>query len=647
MLNNDTLSQLAKLKQDIHSSKDYGNGRVVGSNGRFGFAKLDDGRDIYLSPDNMQRLIPGDIIKVSVESKKGGKNEGKLEKLITPALNRFVGRYRIKGKAHFVEPDGAQASKWLFLPPKARGKTCAEGDYVLAKLTNHPWQDGKASAKILDKLGKGDENQFEHNFIRAKFGLSYFNDDETKKQISDIDDRFGKNDFPSIGDRKDLSETPFFTIDAETTMDMDDALFAEKNDNGNYTLQVAIADPSHAIGQESALSKRAFILSQSSYLLGGTLPMMPNNISHHCFSLEADKTRPALVASIEIDSEGGIVSSNFEFALIKSHHKLSYDQVAKQLDADNDETNIVPESCTAALETLKNLAQLRRKYREANNIVNKDQPDYRVELNERGHIHEIQPQPRTIAHQLVEEAMVATNVCAANVLAENKLGIFSTHKGFREDRLGEVKALLKEENIEHEDLQTLEGFVKLFHSLECDEKSKHLGAPLRRMLDAAELSSEAQAHMGMGLTVYATVTSPIRRYVDLYNHWALQHILEKQKMRTINDHRLESLREKVQNGRKADRELTLWLNSIFIESYIGKELEGTVRIVTQQGFGLKLDDIGVEGFVLFPKEKEKQYDAKRMTLTVDEVRYALDDTVKVKIASIDKEKRRVALELAV
>ncbi len=644
MLNNDNLSQLAQLKQDIIDSKEYGIGRVVGSNGRFGFVKLDDGRDVYLSPDKMQRVIPGDTVKVCIETNKKDKLEATLEKLITPAIGRFVGQYRIKGKTHFVQPTGAQASRWIFIPPKQRDNKIKEGDYVIAKITTHPFKDGKAAAKIVEKIGSGDEPKFELTFVKAKYSLNVDENKPVTEQCEAITTQFNERDF---GERKDLSDLPFVTIDAETTRDMDDALAIEPiEDNPDiaFRLHVAIADPSHFIAQGSPLSKRALAQGQSAYLLGGTVPMLPTEVSHQCFSLLAGEKRPALVCHLDINDQGEIQDAIFEFAIIESKHKLSYESVAAFLEQSNDS---VPEECKTSLNYLKEFALQRRIFREKTFIVSPDQTDFDYHLNEQGQIDGVSERKRTIAHQIVEESMLATNTCAAYLLAEHAVGVCNKHKGFRPERLGEVKALLKEENIEHGDLQTLEDYVKLFKDLSASETHANLSAPLRRMMDTAELSSEFGPHLGMGVAGYTTITSPIRRYADLYNHWALQKILEKGNFAALNDDKLSALSETLQNIRQADRELTLWLVSLYTDaSRIGHSTTGTVRIVTQQGFGVRLLDTGIEGFVLFPKDKEKQYDAKRMTLTVDDEKYEIGKEVSVTVKSVNKERRQIAFELS-
>jgi len=638
MLNNDALNQLTQLKKDIKASKEYGSGAVIGSNGRFGFVKLDDGRDAYLSPEKMQRVIPGDRVYVSLAKNDKNKLEADLEKLITPSLNRFVGQYRIKGSAHFVQPCDPQSSRWIFIPPKARTK-CDDGDYVVAKLINHPFRDTKASAKILEKIGQRNESKFELKFIKAKYQIDQSEPQDACEQAEVIEKQFIHEAF---GERADLSHIPFVTIDSATTKDMDDAIAMETPHDGRIRIHVAIADPASFIAQDSPLAELSARRAQTTYLLGGAASMLPIRLSHHCFSIEPNKKRPALVCHLDIDPDGEINEATFEFAIIESKHKLSYENVAAYLELQQE---TVPEKLRPMLDSLLVFSNLRREFRKKNSIVAQNHSDYDFQLDDNGHITSIKLRPRTLAHQIVEEAMLATNISGAKLLREHNLGLCVLHKGFREERLGEVKALLKEENIKHGELNVLTHYLQLFRDLDKDENTKKLAAPLQRMMDSSSLSLSFGPHIGMGLCNYATMTSPIRRYGDLYNHWSIQQILTGKKIDVLDQARLDPLVDTLQSCRQADRELALWLVAQYTEKIINTEALGQIRIVTQHGFGVRLQNTGIEGFVSFPREKQKKYDAKRMTLEIAEEKYYLGKKVNVKIKSVNIEKRRITFEL--
>ncbi|WP_075185709.1 VacB/RNase II family 3'-5' exoribonuclease [Teredinibacter haidensis] len=649
MLDKNILSQLTQLKSDIQASKEYAQGTVAGTNGRFGFVRLEDGRDAFLSPEKMLHVIPGDKVKISLTTNNKGQLEGTLEELVEQSLTRFLGQYRSSKKGHFVVPLGeapgmksSPMNRWIFLPPKARGR-CKDGDMVVARLQQHPYKDGKASAKILERIGQEDDAYIERRYIAAKYDLIPRYSESAQKQSKTIEKSFQEIQFGD--DRLDLTTEPFVTIDSASTRDMDDALALQKIDvdgKYEYQLQVAIADPASFIGQNSALAQSTLKNAQSIYLLGGAVPMLPEALANECFSLHEAANRPSLVCKQTYSAKGELTGYSFHKALICSQHKLSYKGVAALLAGEEEcELSNLPENIQQMLKDLSELAELRTAYRKAEYLVGDEQLEYDIHLSDKGKIEKTTPRSRTRAHQIVEESMLATNFCAGEFLKQKGMGLFTIHAGFRVDRLGEVKALLKEEGFEHEDLQTESGYLTLIKDIAASNKA-HLLSPLRRMMPSSELSIDPAAHLGIGMPHYATITSPIRRYADLYNHWAIHNQLNKSSFSAIKDENKTSIQNALTYGRQADRELFQWLTCQYAEKLIGTTGKAKIRIVTQQGFGARLLDSGIDGFILFTKKQEKSFDAKRMTLTVNEHTYALEQEVEIKVESVDMDKRRIA-----
>lgn len=641
MLDKNLLSQLTQLKADIHASKNYATGTVAGTQGRYGFVRMTDGRDAFLAPEKMDRVLPGDEVEVIYRELENGKIEADLEKLIHSPLKRFMGQYRIRGKGHFVVPTGVQCSRWIFIPPKCR-KQSKDGDFVITEICQHPFRDSKAQARVVFRIGSPDEPYIEHKYIKAKFDLTHRGDQDSSPQVNEIETLISNED---MGERVDLTDLYFVTIDSEVTMDMDDALAIENGEGDTaFRLHAAIADPSSFIAQDTALAETAQKYAQTVYLSGGSVPMLPKKLSNYSFSLEENKKRPSLVCSINISHSGEVQSFEFRKAIIKSRHKLSYDNVALSLEQENNE--IIPSSAQPHIIQLHKCAALRRSFRKEHQLVNDEQIDYDLELNEIGKIKNIHAKPRNAAHLMVEEAMLATNICAGEFLEKNECGLHISHPGFREDRLGEVKALLKEEEISYEgDLSHIEGHLLLIKQLENTPEKSWLLPALRRLMRGGEITLTPAPHLGLGSKNYATVTSPIRRFADLYNHWSIIHILEKTPLKTMTQEAVLELNETLQNGRQADRELHQWLITDYAQSLIGQEKSAKIRIVTQQGFGARITENGIDGFILFPKGTEKTFDAKRMTLRVNEHTFKLEEEVNIRIASIDTDKRRIAFEL--
>lgn len=640
MLNKDALSQLSQLKTTIQAEKEYAEGTVAGTNGRFGFVRLDDGRDAFLAPDKMQHVLPGDRVQVSLKPNSKGKLDADLEKLVTTDKAPFTATYRMKGKAHFVEPEAAHLTRWLFVPPKERGKI-QEGDVVVARLTHHPYRDGKASVAIEDVIGQRDQPKFEFKYVVAKHKLNRQWDKEAEQQAQ----KLTQISVASTDQRDDLQELVFVTIDGRTTRDMDDALAIDTTDEG-WRLNVAIADPASYIEPESPLAKAAKGFVQTLYMPGGQLPMLPQNLATDIFSLVEDAPRPALVCTVDVKRDGSLGDYAFKHAVIRSRAKLCYTDVAATLSGED--VSVIPEEFHPLLKELEALSQARLNYRQTHSLVGESQDDFDFVLDENGKVADIVRREKTSAHRLVEEAMLMANICAGNLLAEHQQGLLTAHRGFREDRIGEVRALLKEEMPERDTtaINELGGHLELVKFLESDEQRKVLLGPLRRMMRGSELSLDVAPHMGMGLESYATITSPIRRFADLYNHWAIRGILYGDSQPKLSDNELEALREMLNQGRQAGRELEQWLVCQYLQKQKSMQGPARIRIVTQKGFGARFQHNGIDGFVAFDKKTEKSFDAKRMALTVGDTTYRIGDCLELKLVGVDLDKKRVKFALA-
>ncbi|TLM77630.1 VacB/RNase II family 3'-5' exoribonuclease [Microbulbifer harenosus] len=643
MLNADALKQLTQLKTEIRSSKEFAEGRVRGSSGKFGFIVLDDGREAFLPPAEMDRVFPGDRVRVSLTEEEQGKLTAELDQLIESNLSYLVGQYIQRGQGHFIQPSEQGLSRWIFLPPKARGKA-QPGEFIACSIARHPFKDGKSQAKVESVIGKPDMAGIEHAFIVAQHRLPNQFSEAALAQAASI---------PAIletlcAERQDLSELGFVTIDAETTRDMDDALAVTAAENG-WNLHIAVADPSSLIEPGSPLDKEARQRANSVYLTGETLPMLPASLCENSFSLLAGELRPALVLHIAVGADGALNGFEYEFAAIRSRHKLSYNQVARFIEGDD---NAVPADQYQSLRLLDSLSKARASYRAGHSLMMEDRPDYELVLNEQRKIERIEKQERTAAQRMVEEAMLAANICAGEKLAEIGTGCFSIHLGFRDERMAEIRALLKDvlPAYAEQDLHQLEVYLQLVKELESSEDAemKNVLAVLKRMLRPGELSNKAAPHLGLGLAHYATVTSPIRKFNDLHNHRALRAAQAGGELPSLNDEQGEALQQTVATGRQADRALQQWLYCQYLESKVGEEFTGKITLVNGAGIGVRLEENGINGFVRFNGKKNPfEFDGKRLRISRGEERFQLDQEVPVKVSAVDTDKRRVALELVV
>lgn len=651
MLNKDALQQLSQLKTSIAAAKDIAQGTVRTTTKRFGFLILDDGREAFIDPEQMMRVLPDDRVEAEITTNSKGQHEARLGKLITPGLKEFVGRYVNKGTTDFVEPDVANFNRWLFIPPQER-KGFEVGDLIHCEIARHPFNsEGKTQVHIISKLGKLDEPGVESRYSIAKFQMPFEWQTPAQNQASSI------NWSPLTFDNGELDVThlPFVTIDSENTRDMDDAIYIATNEQG-WELITAIADPSKHIDFDSPLELAARQRASTHYILGQTVTMLPVDLSHDTYSLVPEQKRPAVICRMQILRDGTIAQYEFAEALIRSQCKLSYQGVFEALT--NDISSLAaPAHVHDMLIELRAFAQARIAYRQANALVMEERADYAFVLNDQKKIDHIEKRERNIAHRMIEEAMLVTNICAGELFLQHPgYGIFSSHIGFRPERVNDAHALVQEDrpDLIPGDLTQLDNFKILFRELRSNPTNNPGSAPLhsllQRMLQAGSLTFEPIPHFGLGFNAYAMVTSPIRRYNDLFNHIAIKRILRGLPPVAIDDKKqfADSLQNQLNTGRQACRFTETWLGCQYAAQHIGSLHQGSVALVNSFGLGIKLDDWGLDGYALLaPKESDikSQFDSRRLSLTIDGKTWRLDDKVYVLVQDVDIEKRKINLEI--
>lgn len=620
MLDANALAQLQSLKSDIQSTQPRLTGRIKGTGRSFGFVVGDDGLEYFLPPEEMARVFPGDQVTFVVEEQSDGKQRASLEALDSSELSIFVGRYVERGKAQGVEPEAAGHGKWLFVPPKKTAEA-QSGQWVKARVTRHPWETGKAQAEIETVLGTEDEAGTWHRLAIEKYGLTTdFSADELAAA-----DALDEQLIEQINDREDLTDLPFVTIDAASTRDMDDALFAEETDDG-WLLHVAIADPSAWFSSDSILESAALTRLTTTYLPGMPLDMLPKRLAEELCSLLPDATRLALVFHLQVGRDGNLSRLAITPAKIRSTAKLSYAEVSRWLDGDEP----IPAQHWH-LETLQACCQALRNWRENHALVMADRPDYRIRVDEDLNVTDVVREDRTTAHRLVEESMLATNRITAAWLAEDD-AIFMTHPGFRSDREEELKGLLRDyaPAVADCDGSTLDGYRTIMRAAR-DCTDFPLQKVLQKRLERGLWTSQAAPHFGLGFEQYTTVTSPIRKFSDLQLHRLIKAKLNGDAIKS-SAALVDALNDRLGASRKAANEVDNHLRMQWLARQEAQDWAATVVHINAGGLIVQLDDNGASGFVDLRGGEEKfSYDALRMQMKSETTSYCLEQQVTVRI----------------
>ena len=274
-----------------------------------------------------------------------------------------------------------------------------------------------------------------------------------------------------------------------------------------------------------------------------------------------------------------------------------------------------------------------------------DRPDYYLTLGDNGKIQTILKADRNTAQKLVEEAMLIANLICARYMADTDLGLFVEHAGFRTERIGDIKTIIEQNNIQFDgDFTQAEGYKALIKALPTAETERPLKTLLSRFLIRSEFTTEAKPHQGMGFDYYTTFTSPIRKYNDLLVHRILKSKLSNKKAPEISETVINNLQDRLIQGRNAVAQAENWLKLQFLQSSTQTEFEGSIVQLNPGGFTVQLTDLGIDGVVDLRKQKF-EFDKVYLTHTKGDTSYQLNQSVSVKVKNIDLESRK--LELAI
>jgi VacB/RNase II family 3'-5' exoribonuclease len=641
MLNQDSLAQLQGLKSLMEAEKERAEAVIKGTQARYGFAVLDDGREIFIPPDEMLKAFPEDRVRICIRPTRDNKPVADIEKLVDSPLGDFTGRCVRKGKAVFVAPDLPQLKRWLFIPPHARNGV-KEGDYIRCAVLRHPIRDGKPQAKVLSVIGDDHTPGIENLYSMAKYNLPSEWSSASRKEL---EDKLATCRPLETEQRRDLSDLEFISIDTLKTQDIDDALYAESS-SGGWTLFVAIADPTAYIETDSGLYRDVAARGTSLYFHGDVLPMLPEELSQETCALSEGCDRPALVCRVEV-SEGGEVG-DFEFieATMRSRAKLSYYAVDRYLTGQDDELM----SHATPLEALYQVYRALRGYRESHLLVMEDRPEYRWILNDEKQIDHIEPFDKLLSQRLVEECMIAANRCAARFLEQHGAsGPFVTHSGFRADRLQEAGKFLAlhAPEVAETDPSSIAGYRDIMRSLAEPARELPLRPMANRLLTRASLSCEPGPHMGMCLESYTNCTSPLRRYLDFLVHLQIKSVLHGEAPALVTPEMLTALQSRIATARAATLEAERWLAGRYlarVASAEGTTFRARISHINSSGFNVHLDGSGLEGFVDLRRDPEKfSYDKWNASLTSTTRRFQLGQAVELAFTGVDVANRHTAL----
>lgn len=613
--------------------------RVEAHKDGFGFAvpltPAKDG-DFVLYERQMRGIMHGDIVTVRPAGMdRRGRREGTVLDIVERAQSKVVGRFYMDRGVAILEPEDKRLNQSIVLEPDGVARFKPEsGQVIVGEIEVYPEQNRPAVAKIIEVLGDYADSGMEIEIAVRKHHLPHQFSEACAKAVKKIPDHVRKSDLKG---RVDLRDLPLVTIDGETARDFDDAVFAEKIGR-NYRLVVAIADVSHYVRPDDAIDTDAQERSTSVYFPRRVIPMLPENLSNGICSLNPNVERLCMVCDMVITYAGNIKEYRFYPAVMRSHARLTYNQVWKWLSGG------IGHPFKAQIDTLYKLFKILQKKRFERGAVEFDSIETQMLFDDNGKIEKIVPVVRNDAHKLIEECMLAANVCAADFLLKNKhTALFRNHLGPTPEKLAALREQLGLLGLQlgGDDNPSPKDYAALAGQFKGRPDAELLQVMMLRSMQQAVYEPHCDGHFGLAYEAYAHFTSPIRRYPDLTVHRAIKAVLNQQTYTPKKSWQALGVHTSFCERRADDasRDVENWLKTYYMRDKVGEVFEGKISGMTSFGIFVTLDGIHIDGLVHISDLGEDYFNFRPEIMAIEGersgIRFNMGDRVAVRVARAD------------
>jgi ribonuclease R len=657
-------------------------GTVQGHRDGHGFVVRDDGPDVYLSPQEMRAVLHRDRVRVRiVRYDRKGRPEGRVLDIVERRRAPIIGRLLHEGGVWVVAPEDRRYGQDILIPKNAIANA-QPGQVVAVELTEPPSMFSQPVGRVTEVLGDIDDPGMEIEIAVRKYEVPHRFSPEAIAQAAALPDKIRPVDRRH---RIDLTDVPLVTIDGEDARDFDDAVYCEPHKSGRgknafngWRLVVAIADVSHYVKPGEPLDRDAYERATSVYFPRRVIPMLPEKLSNGLCSLNPHEDRLAMVCDMLVDTAGEITAYQFYPAVICSHARLTYTEVAAILANTKGPEAARREALVPHLVHLHEVYRALLKHRAKRGAVDFETTETQIVCDENGRIEKIIPRVRTEAHRLIEEAMLAANVCAADFIARAEHpSLYRVHEGPTPEKRTTLQNYLRALGIGLglSDEPTPGEFQAIAAATRDRPDAAQIHTMLLRSMQQAIYSGIKGSHFGLAYEAYTHFTSPIRRYPDLLIHRVLKALLHGKryhlstgvvedapkvrrggkapKASTQEAERWEAVGLHCSaNERRADeasRDVEAWLKCRYMRDRLGEEFAGTVSAVTSFGLFVTLDALYVDGLVHITELGGEyfRFDEARQELRGERtgIRYGVGTRVRVQVSRVDLDGRKIDFRL--
>jgi len=672
-------------------------GSVQGHRDGHGFLIRDDGAsDIYLPVNEMRAVLHKDRVKVRVvRFDRKGRPEGRVVEIVERPEQPIIGRLLQEGGLWLVAPEDKRYGQDVLIPKGATG-VAKPGQVVVVELTEPPALYGQPVGRVKEVLGDIDDPGMEIEIAVRKYSVPHEFSPACLDQAKGLPDKVRAQDRKG---RIDLRDVPLVTIDGEDARDFDDAVYCEPAKVGRtkgWRLLVAIADVSHYVQTGSAIDIDAYDRATSVYFPRRVIPMLPEKLSNGLCSLNPDVDRLCMVCDMLVTAKGDVHAYQFYPAVMHSHARFTYTEVAAIL------ANTRGPEAARRKDRVQDLLNLHDVYRAllasraVRGAVDFETTETQIVCDESGRIEKIVPRVRNEAHRLIEEAMLAANVCSADFIQQSQHpGLFRVHEGPTAEKKDILRNYLKALGLGmglSDDPHASE-FQKIAQATKDRPDAQQIHTMLLRSMQQAIYTPLNSGHFGLAYEAYTHFTSPIRRYPDLLVHRVIKSILEGRKYdlptlptpgeahaklakrlqknkagasvvgRSAKLPKVKMSFAELQaweaaglhcsaNERRADeasRDVEAWLKCKYMREHLGEEYGGVVTSATSFGLFVTLDSLYVEGLVHITELGGEyfRFDEVRQELRGERtgIRYAIGSRVQVQVSRVDLDGRKIDFRL--
>ena len=626
---------------------DLKTGRIIGHKDGFGFIKPDDGSsDLFVGEREMHKVLHGDrVVFRQVGQDRRGRPEAAIIEVLERVNETVVARLYCERGVWFAVPEDRRLNQDILIEPA--GTSDAEhGQVVMVAMVEQPSRHKQPMGRVVEVLGNYADSGMEIEIALRKHDLPHTFSEDAMAQARATPKKVRKKDLTA--DRRDLRDLPLVTIDGETARDFDDAVYCEPQGKG-FRLVVAIADVSHYVEHGDALDHTGRQRGNSVYFPRRVIPMLPEALSNGICSLNPEVERLCMVCDMNISARGDIRSYTFYPAVMLSKARLTYNQVWDWLENGSDHPML------PAVQNLYALFKVLLAARGRRGAIDFETTETQMLFNEQGKIDRIVPVVRNDAHRLIEECMLAANVCSADFLLKHTHPcLYRVHQGPTPEKLEVLHGFLKLAGLTLPggDEPTAKDYAKLMEKIKLRPDAAVLQTMLLRSLHQAVYSPENVGHFGLAYEAYTHFTSPIRRYPDLLVHRSIKAILNSRQYTppeswvALGEHC--SMTER--RADDATRDVEAWLKCYFMRDKVGEVFTGKINAVTSFGVFILLDDIHIEG-LLHISELGKDYfhfDIQRQAIVGEKsgVTFKLGDALTVKVVRADLESAKIDFVLS-